>query len=268
MKIRADYVSNSSSSSYVIVLPKGHDMYDFINKAVKACSDFRDDDTYDDDDIRELNLFNHRQLDFCMNSYELLFIGELSVGWIPGTIDGEKQVEDFIKCVNHMKNSNSKYTPMILEKNESHLEYQDLDTAEYVTISRDSMQWHVRPYQWKDVSDEEYRKRVVDAITRFVSRDNRDNSFFHDNSMGICEVTMNTILNTQDLIAEGKEIELPNWCPDLEAMKKRIEDGDRIFCIEMNQGGDGQNIGALYALNGWDSDFNRYADVEVLGTWM
>ena len=268
MKIRADYVSNSSSSSYVIALPKGHDMYDFINKAVKACSDFRDDDTYDDDYIRELNLFNHRQLDFCMNSYELLFIGELSVGWLPGTIDGERQVKEFVQTVNHMKNENSKYTPRILEKNESHLEYQDLDTAEYVTISNDAMQWHVRPYKWKDVSDEEYRRRVVDAITKIVSRDNRDNPFFHDDSMGICEVTMNSILNTQDLIAEGKEIELPNWCQDLEAMKKRIEGGDRIFCIEMNQGGDGQNMGALYALNGWDSDFNRYADVEVLGTWM
>ena len=80
--------------------------------------------------------------------------------------------------------------------------------------------------------------------------------------------SMNTILNTQDLIAEGKEVELPHWCQDLEALKKRIENGDRIFCIEMNQGGDGQNIGSIYALNGWDSDFNRYADVEMLGTWM
>lgn len=268
MKIRSDYVSNSSSSSYVISLPKGHDMYDFINKAVKACSDFRDDDTYDDDYIRELNLFNHRQLDFCMNSYELLFIGELEVGWVPGSIDGERQVKEFVQTVNNMKKSNNKYTPRILEQNESHLEYQDLDTVEYVTISKDAMQWHVRPYKWMDVSDEEYRRRVVENITKAVAFANRENPYSKDDRMGICEVTMNSILNTQDLIAEGKEIELPSWCQDLEAMKKRIEDGDRLFCIEMNQGGDGQNMGAIYALNGWDSDFNRYAEVEVLGTWM
>ena len=91
-------------------------MYDFINKAVKACSDFRDDDTYDDDYIRELNLFNHRQLDFCMNSYELLFIGELEVGWVPGSIDGERQVKEFVQTVNNMKKSNNKYTPRILEQ--------------------------------------------------------------------------------------------------------------------------------------------------------
>ena len=119
-----------------------------------------------------------------------------------------------------------------------------------------------------DVSDEEYRRRVVENITKAVAFANRENPYSKDDRMGICEVTMNSILNTQDLIAEGKEIELPSWCQDLEAMKKRIEDGDRLFCIEMNQGGDGQNMGAIYALNGWDSDFNRYAEVEVLGTWM
>jgi len=79
---------------------------------------------------------------------------------------------------------------------------------------------------------------------------------------------MNTILNTQDLIAEGKNVRLPNWASDLDALKKRIEDGDRIFCIEMNQGGDGQDIGSIYALNSWDSDFNKYANVQVLGSWM
>jgi hypothetical protein len=267
MKIRADYVSNSSSSSYVIALPKGHDMYDFINKAVKACSDFRDDDTYDDDDIRELNLFNHRQLDFCMNSYELLFIGELQVGWIPGTVDGEKEVEDFIKSVNHMKNDNYPYTPRILSQTKDHLEYEDVDVTENVTINSESMSC-VRPYKWKKDDDDNYRKKVVDSILKVASRNNRDNPFFREDCMGICEITMNTILNTQDLIAEEKEIKLPEWGKDLESLKKRIEDGDRIFCIELNQGGDGQNIGSIYALNGWDSDFNKYTNVEVIGSWL
>ncbi len=95
-------------------------------------------------------------------------------------------------------------------------------------------------------------------------RKNRDNLFSRENCMGICEITMNTILNTQDLIAEGKNLRLPNWASNLDALKKRIENGDRIFCIEMNQGGDGQDIGSIYALNGWDSDFNKYANVQIL----
>lgn len=267
MKIRSDYVSNSSSSSYVIALPKGQDMYDFINKAVKACSDFRDDDTYDDDYIRELNLFNHRQLDFCMNSYELLFIGELEVGWIPGTIDGEKEVEDFIKNANRLKNDNYRYAPKVMSQTKDHVEYEDIDIADHVTISKEAMRWHIRPYKWKLEKDEDYRKLVVKNIMEAVSKENRDNFLFRDDCMGICEITMNSILNTQDLIAEGKTVRFPHWASDLEALKKRVEDGDRIFCIQMNQGGDGQNIGSIYALNGWDSDFNKYADVQVLDSW-
>ena len=98
MKIRSDYVSNSSSSSFVVVLPKDYNQDDFINDVVRACSDDRDLD-YDDEFVEKLNKFNRRNLDFCMNSYELLFVGELEVGWIPGTITGEEDVARFIKSV-------------------------------------------------------------------------------------------------------------------------------------------------------------------------
>ena len=227
MKIRTDYVSNSSSSSFVVVLPKNYKQEDFIDDVVRACSDDRDDD-YDEESIEELNKFNRRNLDFCMNSYELLFIGELEVGWVP--------------------------------------EWNDVDTAEAVTINSQLMRYRIRHYRFNE-TDDEYRKKVVENIMKCCDRKNREDKFSHDDCMGICEITMNTILNTQDLIAEGKKLELPKWA-DLEALKKRIEDGDRIICIEMNQGGDGQDIGSIYALNGWDSDFNKYANVQVLGSWM
>ena len=227
MKIRSDYVSNSSSSSFVVVLPKDYNQDDFIDDVVRACSDDKDGD-YDDEFVEKLNKFNRRNLDFCMNSYELLFIGELEVGFDP--------------------------------------EWNDVDKAEAVTINSQLMRWHIRHYKFNE-TDDEYRKKVVENIMKCCDRKNRDNPFSRDDHMGICEITMNTILNTQDLIAQGKKLELPKWA-DLDALKKRIEDGDRIFCIEMNQGGDGQDIGSIYALNGWDSDFNKYADVQVLGSWM
>ena len=266
MKIRNDYVSNSSSSSFVVVLPKDYNQDDFIDDVVRACSDDRDVD-YDDEFVEKLNKFNRRNLDFCMNSYELLFIGELEVGWIPGTITGEGDVAGFIKSVNHMKKDNYPYTPRILSQTKDKVEYEDIDLAEGITINAQSMRYHVRYYKYRE-TDEEYRKKVVENILRCCDRKNRDNPFSRDDRMGICEITMNTILNTQDLIAEGKNVRLPNWASDLDALKKRIEDGDRIFCIEMNQGGDGQDIGSIYALNGWDSDFNKYANVQVLGSWM
>ena len=262
--IRSDYVSNSSSSSFVVVLPKNYSQDDFIDDVVRACSDDRDGD-YDADFVEKLNKFNRRNLDFCMNSYELLFIGELEAGGIPGTITGEEDVAGFIKSVNHMKNNNYPYTPRILSQTKDKVEYEDIDVAANITINAQSMRYHVRHYQYRE-TDDDYRKKVVGNIMCCCDRKNRDNPFFRDDCMGICEITMNTILNTQDLIAEGKNVRLPHWASDLEALKKRIEDGDRIICIEMNQGGDGQDIGSIYALNGWDSDFNKYANVEVLGS--
>ena len=227
MKIRTDYVSNSSSSSFVVVLPKNYNQDDFIDDVVRACSDDRDGGDYDDEFVDDLNRFNRRNLDFCMNSYELLFIGELEVEWVP--------------------------------------EWGGFDTATAVTINSQLMRRRIRCHRF-DETDDEYRKKVVANIMQFCNRENRDNLFSSDNCMGICEITMNTIMNTQDLLAEGKKLELPKWA-DLDALKKRIKDGDRIFCIEMNQGGDGQNIGSIYALNGWSSDFNKYANAPILCSW-
>ena len=265
MKIRSDYVSNSSSSSFVVVLPKDYNQDDFIDDVVRACSDDKDGD-YDEEFVEKLNKFNRRNLDFCMNSYELLFIGELEVGWIPDTITGEEDVSEFIKSVDNMKRDNYQYTPRILSQTKDKVEFEDMDVAANVTINAQSMRYHVRYYKYRE-TDEDYRKKVVENIMKCCGRSVRYNLFTRDDRMGICEITMNTILNTQDLIAEGKKLELPKWA-DLDALKKRIEDGDRIICIEMNQGGDGQDIGSIYALNGWDSDFNKYADVQVLGSWL
>ena len=263
MKIRTDYVSNSSSSSFVVVLPKDYKQEDFISDVVKACSDEKDYD-YEKEFVENLDKFNRRQLDFCMNSYELLFIGELNVGTIHGTVDGEAEVEQFMRAVKCMEKENSPRTPTITSQTKDHLEYDEPDLAEGITVSTQAMSWTVRPHRWKDDKDEDYTGKVVDSIMKISSWDNRNNIFTYDDCMGICEVSKNTILNTVDLISHGKEVKLPKWASDLDALLKRLESGDRIYCINMNQGGDGQDLGSIYALNGWDSDFNKYANVEVL----
>jgi hypothetical protein len=43
-----------------------------------------------------------------------------------------------------------------------------------------------------------------------------------------------------------------------------VENGDRIFGIDMHQSGDGESPTSIYALSGWDSDAFKYADVQIL----
>ena len=83
---------------------------------------------------------------------------------------------------------------------------------------------------------------------------------------GIYEITLNTIMNTEDLIAEGHKVVLEDEESRLlwGGLKDRPSQGDRVFAVQMNQAGDGRTDTSVYALSGWDSDINHYANAEVL----
>jgi hypothetical protein len=86
-----------------------------------------------------------------------------------------------------------------------------------------------------------------------------------ERTTGLYEITMNTIYNTEALLAKRKDdIKLEDWCSDLGKLKKMIADGNRIFGIDMHQSGDGESSTSIYALAGWDSDAFKYADVQIL----
>ena len=103
-------------------------------------------------------------------------------------------------------------------------------------------------------------KGVVDAIVKEISGHK-----WYETSSGLYEITMNTIFNTEALLAERpNSIILDKWCFDLGSIKKLLEDGNRIFGIDMHQSGDGESSTSIYALAGWDSDAFKYANVQIL----
>ena len=103
----------------------------------------------------------------------------------------------------------------------------------------------------------------MEAIEEYLSK----NSCWDENRPGLFEITMNTIYNTEALLAERKDsIKLDKWCSDLGALKKLIADGNRIFGIEMHQSGDGQTSTSIYALAGWNSNAFKYSDVQILSS--
>ena len=261
MKIRSDYVSNSSSSSFIVVLPKDYEFKKFIKDVARSCVANPDGDGYTKEEIARVKDKNIRNLDYCLNTHELLFLGNFRYGVKKGTVTGKKRMADFLKNEEYFKTHCPDLFPTeILEKSENKLVVNYPRVACCMTVPCDVMGGYIRQWQTKKENDKNLFKEVADAITRCLS----SRSGWEDSS-GLFEITMNTIFNTEALIAERPDdIKLDKWCSDLGKLKKLIADGNRIFGIDMHQSGDGESSTSIYALAGWDSDAFKYADVQIL----
>jgi hypothetical protein len=69
---------------------------------------------------------------------------------------------------------------------------------------------------------------------------------------------------TKWLIEAGYDVKLPRWASDLDAVLKKIEDGESIYYIRQSQGGDGEDETSIYALGGWSATFGKTPCCEIL----
>lgn len=261
MKIRTDYVSNSSSSSFVIVVPKEYEFKKFVKDVVRGTVAIKDE-FFDEDRMNELKERNVRNLDYCLNTYELLFLGTFCYEYKRSTIKGGDEVSDFVKSIEFFKkNCPEMFCAKIVSQTEDELVADLPNTADWHAVSCDLMNGLIRQYQSPGDDDPTFHHSVVEAIAEYLSEHSR----WGEERPGLFEVTMNTIYNTEALLAERKEnIKLDKWCQNLDELKKLIKDGNRIFGIKANQGGDGESCTAIYSLGGWDADTFKFANVQVL----
>lgn len=260
MKIRSDYVSNSSSSSFVVVLPKTMTMGKFIDDVVKSCTDKMDDD-YEPEFKTFVDDSNRRNLDYCMNTYRLVYLGMLRVDEVTGTVEGKEECDSFLRCMKDWGVPGL----TILNQTEDKIDYKEPRWISGITVTPNVMEYSLAIPDWRMKENaEEAKKSSVESIVQAAKCSDEYSRFFRGDTSEIYEITMDTIKNTELLLEAGYEIDFDNWCKDLDALKKRLENGDRIFGITMNQSGDGMSSDTIYALDGWDSDFNKYANVQIL----
>ena len=265
MKIRSDYVSNSSSSSFVVVLSKDYSLDTFIAEAVKSCTDKQDYD-YDKSWIEELDKSNRINLEYCLNNYKLLFLGDIKLDDSKYDRIGKECCDKIRECygigVGQVGDFESMLGTVITNEDE-HVVIQEPHYESEIVVSENAMRIKFRPWNGENETAEEKKDRIEEMV-KYIELGDGGRYDAGLDVIHLYEITKDTILNTKDLIEAGYSIELPKWAKDLDLLMKRLDSGDRLFNIYMSQGGDGTSSGKIYAINGWGSDFNSNSDLEIL----
>lgn len=286
MRTRADFVSNSSSSSFVVACQKQY-LDDVIKDLSRACcSGSR---KYN----KDLKKRNSTILDFCLHTFQLAFLGELLLEtkkeeysieafkkmWSDSAVSKE---DDFYKKEwEHYKADLEKIrlgkhiSPWVKRDYELDTYDPTTDTAVHyekvyvkdVVVSNDVMEYSFKRYHFAGASadsDETIRDRVKTLIKFAKSKKRRDWREDEDFTSGIdiYRITQDTIANTRDLISQGWQVDLEKW-QDLDALEAKLGGGDAVFYVRIAHSGDGYGDFYIYCEDEADG-IDGISGIEIL----
>ena len=269
MKIRSDFVSNSSSSSYVFSINfKKYDFDLFVENVCMQC----DENAKLGEKPADPKLYaeNRAILEYCLQYYELLHLGDVTVSrkreiYRRGyDANGNKITDpteleytgfdmikrDYIDNPQPDRYNTENATAKMISDDE--LEYEYDNTSSAITVTRHYMEdvirnsWHSTS-KTQDGKRKERVKRILDVIDVVDKLD--DNAWRSPYMSSIYSITLNTIMNTRDLIAAGYNVKLEKW-EDLDAIEARIRAGETVFHIECGDAGEGEEDFRLFSQNG------------------
>lgn len=282
MKTRNDFVSNSSSCSFVVACQKDY-LKDIAKDLAKACTNKKS--MYHDKGLAKKN---NLVLDFCLSTFQLAFLGKLLVE----TKEEKWSLEYFNEIWGkHIGNANAIDNPGLAEWNryKKHLEdiksgkdispwykenYEDdvydqtTDTAIHyekvyaqdIVVSNNVMESTFDRYHFNNSPDSSdvIDRRVEALIACAKEKIDRDYSGKRENfieKIDIYQITKDTIDNTRDLISRGHKVVLEDW-QDLDMLDAKIANRDAIFYVRIAHSGDGYGNFYIYCedeANGLDA---------------
>ena len=287
MKTRSEFVSNSSSCSFVVAIPS-EDKYkfkDFVKDVVKDCAANKDEKSeMTKEALDKLNAFNARNLDYHLNSSELLFLGTLRANdkqytvvrpdlndkkYAAGECDYNYDTKLFNKLQKDIKKKSfGKDTgEKLVEAAEDKVTISYPVYASSIAFPALDMEYFTGHYDFADPAKEtkKDRKHAAEQIINLVNfiMNTKDSDLYHFINTNTYFISKRTIWNTRALLESKADLAFDEW-EDLDALEKRLDEGQRLFVIRQNNGGDGWDSDAVYALGGWDCKFGDKAAVEVL----
>ena len=272
MKTRTDFVSNSSSSSFVVACKKEL-LKDIAKDLARACVNKRD--KYHD---KELSKNNQCILDFCLKTFQLVFLGELLLEtkeetysldyfkriWaIPTTTNAEEEWKRYKSILESIKSGKEKDS--WVKKAYDLDEYDaETDTAKHfekiyakdIVVSNNTMKSDFNRYHYSNGPDSEETikervQRIIDFAKDKVKRDLREAEDCFE-AIEIYQITKDTIDNTRNLISQGYKVELEEW-EDLDRLDAKLDSGESIFYVRIAHSGDGYGDFYIYCEDGADS---------------
>lgn len=266
MKTRIDFVSNSSSCSFIVAIGKKFPLNDFIKEACDGCLRHADEDDTDWF-VSKQNEFNNVVLNYHLRASELVYLGGLSVGPMQSVFTKADEYFSYLK--NDIAKQAISPDERVIENTDEKIVLESDVVVYGMAIPKHDMNYITMEYHWNDdyKCDIEKQKKAAKAILEFAknySDAKTDYKCRCDSSTYF--ISRNTIWNTRALIAAGYNVALEKWM-DLDKLDKMLQDGDQIFGIRVNNGGDGVDDDALFTFGGWDGEdiFENMSGVEVLG---
>ena len=267
MKIRNDFVSNSSSCSFIIAIRKTFLLKTFIKEACKGCLKHADTDD-SKDFITQQNEYNNVVLNYHLRASELLYLGSLDVGTMQNVFTKDNDNNIFDELKNDIAKNRLASIDHVVSNTNDQIVIESKMFVDGMAIPKHMMDVITMEYHWNNDyrTDIDKQKKVAKAIVDFAKNYSDENVGYkcqYDSSTYF--ISRNTIWNTRALIAAGYDVELEKWM-DLDKFDKMLQDGDQIFGICVNNGGDGVSEDSLYTFGGWDGEdvFDNISGAQIL----